>query len=126
MDHYEGLSSPRAAAEIITAVGDIDRFTEAGFARYNGTAPIPASSGEGAGQPIRHRLSRGGNRKLNAVIHRVAMIQLRYEPRARSLFDNARDRGHTRREAMRILKRHLSNVIYRTMLRDARNRLALT
>ena len=118
--------APRAAAEIITAVGDIDRFTQAGFARYNGTAPIPASSGEGAGKPTRHRLSRGGNRQLNAVIHRIAMIQLRYEPRARTLFDNARDRGHTRREAMRILKRHLSNVIYRTMLRDARNRLALT
>jgi hypothetical protein len=56
----------------------------------------------------------------------MAMIQLRYEPRARTLFDNARARGHTRREAMRILKRHLAAVIYRTMLRDSRNASALT
>jgi hypothetical protein len=61
----------------------------------------------------------GGNRKLNATIHRMAMIQLRFEPRARTLFDHARNNGHTRRESMRILKRHLAAVIYRTMLRDA-------
>jgi transposase len=108
----------RAAAEILVETGDIRRFSEAGFARFTGTAPIPASSGEGGGRPIRHRLNRGGNRRLNAVIHRAAMIQLRCEPRARELYDNALRRGHTRREAMRILKRHLSNVIFRTMLRD--------
>lgn len=118
--------APRAAAEILIETGDIGRFTEAGFGRYTGTAPIPASSGEGPNQPVRHRLSRGGNRKLNAAIHRMAMIQLRYEPRARALFDNAQARGHTRREAMRILKRHLATVIYRTMLRDHRNATALT
>lgn len=112
--------APRAAAEIILEVGDVRRFTEAGFARFNGTAPIPASSGEGSGQPVRHRLSRGGNRRLNAVIHRVAMIQLRFEPRARRIHDQARSNGHTRREAMRVLKRNLSNAIYRTMLRDVR------
>jgi transposase len=111
--------APRAAAEILVEVGDVQRFSEAGFARYTGTAPIPATSGEGAGQPVRHRLSRGGNRRLNATIHRMAMIQLRFEPRARALFDNARNQGHTRREAMRILKRHLASVIYRTLLRDA-------
>ena len=54
-----GGIAPRAAAEIIVEVGDIRRFTEAGFARFNGTAPIPASSGEGAGEQLRHRLSRG-------------------------------------------------------------------
>ena len=118
--------APRAAAEILIETGNIDRFTEAGFARYTGTAPIPASSGEGPNRPIRHRLSRGGNRKLNAAILRIAMIQLRYEPRARTLFDNALARGHTRREAMRILKRHLASVIYRTMLRDARHAKDLT
>jgi transposase len=118
--------APRAAAEILVEVGDVRRFTEAGFARYNGTAPVPASSGEGSDQPVRHRLSRGGNRRLNTAIHRIAMIQLRFEPRARILFDNARDRGHTRREAMRILKRHLSDVIYRTMLRDSHHDAVLT
>jgi transposase len=118
--------APRAAAEIIVEFGDIRRFTEAGFARFNGTAPIPASSGEGANAPLRHRLSRGGNRRLNAAIYRIAMIQLRYEPRARQIHDQARAYGHTRREAMRVLKRHLSNAIYRTMLRDARRPADLT
>jgi transposase len=118
--------APRAAAEIIVEVGDIRRFTEAGFARFNGTAPIPASSGEGENPPIRHRLSRGGNRRLNAAIYRIAMIQLRYEPRARQIHDQARANGHTRREAMRVLKRNLSNAIYRTMLRDARQPADLT
>lgn len=112
--------APRAAAEILIETGDIARFSEAGFARYTGTAPIPASSGEGPNQPVRHRLSRGGNRKLNAAIHRMAMIQLRYEPRAQILVNNAISRGHTRREAMRILKRHLAVVLYRTMAKDAR------
>lgn len=107
-----------AAAEILLETGDVRRFTEAGFARFNGTAPIPASSGEAGSRPRRHRLNRGGNRRLNAVIHRVAMIQLRCEPRARDLYDRAISNGHTRREAMRILKRHLSNIIYRTMARD--------
>lgn len=106
-------------------IGGIDssssRFTQAGFARFNGTAPIPASSAEGDGEPVRHRLSRGGNRRLNATIHRVAVTQLRYEPRAREIYDCARANGHTRREAMRVLKRNLSNAIYRTMLRDARS-----
>jgi len=118
--------APRAAAEIIVEVGDVRRFSEAGFARFNGTAPIPASSGEGEHAPIRHRLSRGGNRRLNAAIYRIAMIQLRYEPRARQIHDQARAHGHTRREAMRVLKRHLSNAIYRTMLRDARRSGGLT
>src|SRR3954454_18887731 len=111
----------RAAAEMLLEVGDVRRFTEAGFARFNGTAPLPASSGEGGGSLVRHRLNRGDNRRLNAAIHRAAMIQLRCEPRARELRDQALNSGHTRREAMRILKRHLSNVIYRTMLRDARH-----
>ena len=118
--------APRAAAEIIVEVGDVRRFTEAGFARFNGTAPIPASSGEGEHAPVRHRLSRGGNRRLNAAIYRIAMIQLRFEPRARRIHDQARAHGHTRREAMRVVKRHISNVIYRTMLRDTRRAASLT
>jgi transposase len=118
--------APRAAAEIIVEVGDIRRFTQPGFARFNGTAPLPASSAEGDSEPVRHRLSRGGNRRLNATLHRIAMIQLRYEPRARQIYDQARANGHTRREAMRVLKRNLSNAIHRTMLRDTRQQSALT
>ena len=85
--------APRAAAEVLVETGDIQRFTEAGFARFNGTAPIQATSGEGGNEPVRHRLSRGGNRRLNAVIHRMAMIQLRFEPRARIVYDRARTNG---------------------------------
>lgn len=108
----------RSVAEILVEVGDPRRFTEGGFARFNGTAPVPASSGEAAGEPRRHRLNRGGNRRVNAVLHRMAVTQLRRNPSARALFDDARTRGHTRTEAMRVLKRHLSNVVHRQMLRD--------
>lgn len=66
------------------------------------------------------------NRRLNAVFHRIAMIQLRCDPRVRGLYDRATRNGHTRREAMRILKRHLSNVIYRTMMRDLPSQPKLT
>lgn len=67
-----GISS-RAAAEILVEVGDPRRFSESAFARFNGTAPIPASSAEGDDEPTRHRLNRGGNRRLNAALHRVAV-----------------------------------------------------
>ena len=103
-----GLST-KSAAELLVETGDPRRFTEGGFARFNGTAPIPASSGEGDGEPVRHRLDQGGNRQINAVLHRMAITQLRCNPAARDLYERARTRGHTKREAMRILKRHLSN-----------------
>jgi len=98
-------------------VGDPRRFTEGGFARFNGTAPLPASSGEGPGRPVRHRLNRGGNRRVNAVLHRMAVTQRRCDPRAQKLFTDA-CRGHTKKEAMRILKRHLSKVVWKQMMRD--------
>ena len=113
----------RIEAELLVEVGDPRRFTgEGGFARFNGTAPLPASSAEGDGQPVRHRLNRGGNRRVNACLHRIAITQLRCEPRARKIYDDARAHGHTKTEAMRILKRHLSNVVYRHMTRDLDNR----
>jgi transposase IS116/IS110/IS902 family protein len=56
------------------------RFTEAGFARFTETAPIPASSGEAGGRPIRHRLNRGGNRRLKAAIHRAAISSFGANP----------------------------------------------
>jgi len=111
-----------SAAELLAEVGDIRRFTTAGFARYNGTAPIPASSAEHDGRPVRHRLNRGGNRKLNALLHRMAMTQLRTTEAAQQIHRDARTRGHTAKEAMRVLKRNLSNAVYRQMLRDERTR----
>lgn len=115
----------RSAAELLVETGDPRRFaSQGGFARFNGTAPLPASSAEGDGEPQRHRLNRGGNRRINAVLHRMAVTQLRCEPRAQQIYNDARKSGHTKKEAMRVLKRHLSNVVHRRMLRDLNARLA--
>jgi transposase len=113
-----GLSTV-SVAELLVEVGDPRRFTEGGFARFNATAPLAASTGEGPGEPIRHRHNPGGNRRVNAILHRMAVTQLRCEPRAQAIYANARARGHhTKKEARRILKRHLSDLVHRRMIRD--------
>ena len=112
-----GLST-RSVAELLVETGDPRRFTEGGFGRFNGSAPLAASTAEGPGEPVRHRYNPGGNRRVNAILHRMAVTQLRCEPRAKVIYANARAGGHTKKEARRILKRHLSNVIYRRMIRD--------
>ncbi len=112
-----GLSTV-SVAELLVEVGDVRRFTEGGFARFNATAPLAASTAEGPGEPVRHRLNPGGNRRVNAVLYRMAITQLRCEPRAQALYANARAHGHTKKEARRILKRHLSDVVHRRMTRD--------
>jgi hypothetical protein len=117
LDELCGLAT-RSVAELLVEVGDPRRFTEGGFARFNGSAPLAASTAEGPGEPVRHRFNPGGNRRVNAILHRMAVTQLRCEPRAQAIYANARARGHTKREARRILKRHLSDVIYRRMTRD--------
>jgi hypothetical protein len=71
-----GLST-RSVAELLVEVGDPRRFTEGGFARFNGSAPLPASTAEGPGEPVRHRYNPGGNRRINAILHRMAVTQLR-------------------------------------------------
>jgi transposase len=108
-----GLSTV-LVSELLVEVGDPRRFTIAGFARFNASAPLAASTAEGPGEPVRHRYNPGGNR----VLHLMAITQLRCEPRAQALYANARARGHTKKEARRILKRHLSDVIDRHMIRD--------
>ena len=108
----------RSVAELLVETGDARRFTEGGYRRFNGTAPLPASTAEGPGEPVRHRYNPGGNRRINAVLHRMAVTQLRCEPRAQTIYANARANGHTKKEARRVLKRHLSDVIYRRMIRD--------
>ena len=113
----------RSAAELLIETGDPHRFTDGGFGNFSGTAPIPASTGD-AGDPVRHRLNRGGNRRVNSILHIMAVTQLRHHPPARELYDRARARGKTRREALRILKRHLARVVHRTMLADLTNQPA--
>ena len=114
----------RSVAELLVEVGDVRRFTQGGFARFNATAPLPASTAEGPGEPVRHRYNPGGNRRINAVLHRMAITQLRCEPRAQAIYANARANGHTKKEARRVLKRHLSDVVYRRMIRDQASHLA--
>jgi transposase len=106
---------PTGAARLLVEVGDITRFPDRNhFASWTGTAPIDASSGD----HVRHRLSRGGNRQINRVLHTMATVQLRNPTDGRRYYDRKKATGKTSMEAMRCLKRRLSDTIYRTMLDD--------
>jgi hypothetical protein len=83
-------------------------------ARHNGTAPVPVWSSN----RHRHRLSRTGNRQLNAALHRIAITQAHYHPQARELLQRRRAAGDTKAESIRVLKRRLSDVVYRALLAD--------
>jgi transposase len=103
------------AAKILGEINDPVRLrSAAAFAMLNGTAPIPASSGT----TQRHRLNRGGNRQLNSAIHMIAVSLCRCDDRTRAYVARRVAEGKTRREAMRALKRHLSDVIYACLRRD--------
>jgi transposase len=108
---------PSGAARLIGDIGDIHRFASRGhFASWNGTAPLEASSGD----QQRHRLSRAGNRRINRVLHIMAVVQLRHDTPGRAYYRRRRAEGKTPMEAMRSLKRRLSDVVYRQMIRDAK------
>ena len=109
---------PSGAARLLVEVGDITRFPDRGhFASWNGTAPIDASSGD----HIRHRLSRAGNRQINRTLHIMATVQLRNPGIGRDYYDRKKNDGKSSMEAMRCLKRRLSDLVYRQMLNDALN-----
>ena len=108
---------PFIAAKILGEVGEISRIrSKASFAMLSGTAPLVASSG----QTHRHRLNRRGNRQLNWALHYVALVQSRTSPEAKAYLVRQREAGKSHKEAMRCLKRHLSNVVCRHLLLDAR------
>jgi len=107
---------PTGAARLLVEVGDITRFPDkAHFASWNGTAPIDASSGD----QTRHRLSRKGNRQINRVLHTMARVQLRNPTEGRSYYDRKKADGKAPMEAMRCVKRRLSDIVFQTMLNDA-------
>ena len=107
---------PLVAAKILGEVRDVHHYSSAAaFAAHAGTAPVPASSGN----THRHRLARGGNRQLNRALFTIAMVQARWDPDARTYLARKRAEGKTSREARRCLKRHLANVVYRAMQKDA-------
>ncbi|MFF3986529.1 IS110 family transposase [Streptomyces sp. NPDC001797] len=104
------------AAKILAETADIRRFrSKSAYARHNGTAPLPVWSGN----RTRHRLCRTGNRQLNAALHRIAVTQAHYHPDARTYLQRRREAGNTNTEAVRALRRRLSDVVYRALLRDA-------
>jgi len=104
------------AAKIVAEVADVRRFRSKDcFARHNGTAPLPVWSGN----QVRHRLSRSGNRQLNAAIHRIAVTQMRIHQPAMDYLERRTAMGNTKTEALRALKRRLSDVVFRALLVDA-------
>jgi transposase len=108
---------PSGAARLLVEVHDATRFPDkAHFASWNGTAPIDASSGD----QVRHRLSRAGNRQINRVLHIMAVVQLRNPTEGRAYYQRKVAAGKTPREAMRALKRRLSDIVYHQMILDAR------
>jgi transposase len=107
---------PVVAARILADVGDVARFADRNrFASWTGTAPLDASSGE----QIRHRLSRAGNRKMNHMLHIAAATQARLDTEGRRYYRRKLAEGKTRMEAMRCLKRRISDAVYRQLLADA-------
>jgi transposase len=106
---------PSGAARLLGDIGDVSRFpTKAHFASWNGTAPLDASSGE----QTRHRLSRAGNRRINRTLHIMAVVQLRHGTDGRRYYDRRVAEGKTPMEAMRALKRRLSDVVYHQLVED--------
>lgn len=107
---------PVVAARILADVGDVARFADRNrFASWTGTAPLDASSGE----QNRHRLSRAGNRRANHMIHIAAISQIRLETEGRAYYRRKRSEGKKPMEALRCLKRRISDAIYRQLLADA-------
>jgi transposase len=104
-----GSSDPRRRRRVA-------RFADRNrFASWTGTAPLDASSGE----QIRHRLSRAGNRKMNHMLHIAAATQARLDTEGRVYYRRKLAEGKTRMEAMRCLKRRISDAVYRQLLADA-------
>ncbi|MGB5186409.1 MAG: IS110 family transposase [Acidimicrobiia bacterium] len=107
---------PVVAAFLVGYTPPIERFTTPDkYAAYNGTAPIEVSSGG----KTRHRLSRRGNRTLNHAIHTAAVTQISHHTPGKVYYDRKLDEGKTNKEALRALKRRISDAVYRRLVADA-------
>jgi transposase len=107
---------PILAARIIGTVGNVGRFpTKAHFASYSGTAPVEVSSGE----VVRHRLSLSGNRKLNYALHMIATCQARSDAPGGGYYRKKMAEGKSRKEALRCLKRRISDAVFRSLMADS-------
>ncbi len=104
------------AAKIVGETAGVARFkSEAAFARHAGIAPIPVWSGRTAG---RVRLTRSGNRQLNAAIHRIAVTQIRPGGRGRTYYEKKKAEGMSKPEALRCLKRRLARIVFNHLTTD--------
>jgi transposase len=100
---------PVTAAQLVISYSHHGRCkTEAAFARLAACAPIPASSG----RTVRHRLDPGGDRKLNAALHVIAIHRARHDPETKAYIEKKLREGKTAREARRSLKRHIARRLY--------------
>jgi transposase len=113
---------PLTAAKLVAETAGISRFrSRAAFAAHNGTAPIPVWSGN----LVRHRLNRGGNRQLNAALHRIAITQLRCPGLGQAYVAKRQAAGDTKTEAIRALRRRLSDEVFRRLQADEAARVDL-
>jgi transposase len=107
------------AAKLAGEAAGIGRFhSAAAFARHNGSAPLPVWSGN----TERHRLSRTGNRQLNTALHRIAITQMRLGGQGTAYIEHRRTMGNTKTEAIRALRRRISNEVFRRMRDDEASR----
>lgn len=107
---------PIVASLIVGHSGEVARFASRHhYASYNGTAPLEASSGP----RTRHRLNPRGNRQLNHAMHMIAITQIRNDTPGRVYYQRKIDEGKSRKEALRALKRRVSDAVYRQLLIDA-------
>jgi transposase len=108
---------PVLAATFLGEVGNVRRFpSKHHFAAHTGTAPLEASSG----QVVRHRLSRAGDRKLNHALYMMAMVQVRRPSAGQVYYRRKLAEGKSPKEALRCLKRRLSDAVYQRLVLDQR------
>jgi transposase len=109
------------AAKLVGEAAGVTRFkSEAAFARHAGVAPIPVWSGNTAG---RVRMTRSGNRQLNAALHRIAVTQIRLAGLGQTYYRKRLDAGNSTAEALRCLKRRLARVVFHHLHTDHQNRI---
>ncbi len=105
-----------SAAKIVGETAGVARFrSEACFAHHAGVAPIPVWSGNTAG---RVRMTRAGNRQLNAALHRIAVTQIRVEGLGRDYYRKRLAAGDSKTEALRCLKRRLARIVFNHLKTD--------
>jgi transposase len=110
-----GGCGPLTAAKLVGETARARRFrSRAAFARTNGTAPIPVSSGRND----RLRLNRGDNPQLNCALHRIAVTQMRVGDRGRTYIEHRLEIGNTKTEAIRALRRRISDEVFRRLIAD--------